>query len=307
VERWVAVRRGAAFGAAVALTPYLIIKVVWVAGALAGLLPAGEAMSVAAFVALNVVTIAMAAVGITLALVLAKRHATGPARPLIAVSWIGSGLLVPMLPFLIVTSVLGRSGAEESSSMPAWEEALLTVSFLGMGLGLAVAVPLYLRACWPAAFRSPARRGRAAFLAMAGAGLVALPGAYWAAGGTLGLAHPSAADGEWRLLTGNTARWSVAGLCAVAALTSRRPPRWIIGATAWVASGLLFAWNAWKLPLTAYLATGGDGKTVWPENLAIVAAQETVGVVAGLAMFGVVLSASRSAERLRVSEPGESP
>jgi mannose/fructose/N-acetylgalactosamine-specific phosphotransferase system component IIC len=38
-------------------------------------------MSVAAFVALNVVTIGMAAVGITLALVLAKRHATGPARP----------------------------------------------------------------------------------------------------------------------------------------------------------------------------------------------------------------------------------
>lgn len=282
MERRVAVRRWAAVGGAVALAPYLIIKVVWVAGALAGLLPSDTGMSVAAFVTLNVVTIAMAAAGIALALALGRRRATGPARPLIAVSWIGSGLLVPMLPFLVVTADLDAAG---------WQDALLTVSFLGTGLGLAVAVPLYLRERWPGVVPGPVPRDRGAVLAMAAAGAVSLSGLYWAAGGALGVAHPAARDGDWRLLTGNTVLWSLAGLWAVAALTGGRPPRWTAVAVAWVSSGLLFAWSAWKLPLTWYLAVGGDGSTGWPEHLAAAAAQQGAGVVAGLAMFAVVLRA----------------
>jgi hypothetical protein len=270
----------------VALTPYLIIKVGWVAGALAGLLPSAAGMSVAAFVALNVVTIGLAAAGILLALALGRRRATGPARPLLVVSWIGSGLLVPMLPFMVVTSHLAGIG---------WEGALLTVSFFGTGLALAVAVPLYLRERWPGVVLRPVPRDRAAVLAMAAAGSVSLSELYWAAGGTLGLAHPAARDGDWRLLTGNTALWSLAGLGAVAALTGDRQPRWIAVAVAWVSSGLLFAWSAWKLPLTWYLAAG-DANTVWPEQLAAAAAQDAAGVVAGLAMFSVVL---RSAGAVR--------
>jgi hypothetical protein len=127
---------------------------------------------------------------------------------------------------------------------------------------------------------------------MAGAGFVGLLGVYWAAGGTLGLAHPAWRDGAWRLLTGNTALWSLAGLWAVAALTGDRPPRWIAVVAAWVSSGLLFAWSAWKLPLTGYLAVGGDGSTVWPEHLAVAALQDVAGIAAGLAMFAVTLRAS---------------
>jgi hypothetical protein len=284
----------------VALTPYLIIKVGWVAGALTGLLPTARGMSVAAFVTLNVVTIAMAAAGIVLALALGRRRATGPARPLLVVSWIGSGLLVPMLPFMVVTADLAGTG---------WEGALLTVSFFGTGLALAVAVPLYLRERWPGVVLRPVPRDRGAALAMAAAGSVSLSGLYWAVGGTLGLAHPAARDGDWRLLTGNTALWALAGLWAVAALTGDRQPRWIAVAAAWVSSGLLFAWSAWKLPLTWFLAAGGDGNAVWPEQLAVAAAQDAAGVVAGLAMFSVLLRSAggvraRSGRRVAAGRTG---
>ena len=111
VWRWGTVRRGAAFGVAAALAPYLIIKVCWVVGALAGLLPPGRGMSVGAFVALNVVTIVMAAGGILLGLALARRRATGPAGALLALAHAGSGLLVPMIPYQVASLFVSGAGS----------------------------------------------------------------------------------------------------------------------------------------------------------------------------------------------------
>ncbi|GAA3113747.1 hypothetical protein GCM10010449_39950 [Streptomyces rectiviolaceus] len=47
VERWDRVGQTAAYGAALAMSPYLLIKVSWVLGSLMGLLPVGEGLDMA--------------------------------------------------------------------------------------------------------------------------------------------------------------------------------------------------------------------------------------------------------------------
>ncbi|MFI0355623.1 hypothetical protein [Actinomadura sp. 9N407] len=44
--------------------------------------------------------------------------------------------------------------------VPQWEVAFLTIGFAGMALGLAVAVPIYLRERWPRAFLGRVGQGR---------------------------------------------------------------------------------------------------------------------------------------------------
>ena len=288
----------AAYGAAVAMTPYLFIKVSWVLGALLGLLPRGAGFSLSGWVALNTATILMSATGIALALALARPWGMRiPARPLLAAAWIGAGLVVSFLPFLAVSPFLGHEGPEPSgdpAAMPGWEAALVQASVTGLGVGLAIALPLYLRERRPAAFHGrlgdaaarPRRLvARSAVILAAATGLLSLS---WTLGSPLGLSHPETRDANWHLLTGGTAVWALAGAWATWALANRRPsalPTWVAVTIAWVSSGMLFAWSAWKLPLTAALAANPEIGAPWPENLAVAATQFTIGIVAGAAML----------------------
>jgi len=86
------VQRGFAYAGAVALAPYLVIKVCWVIGALVGLLPVDLGFTVAEWAALNLVTIVLAAGGIVLALALAQPWgARVPAWAVLTFAWIGGG------------------------------------------------------------------------------------------------------------------------------------------------------------------------------------------------------------------------
>jgi hypothetical protein len=286
----------AGLGGALAMVPYLLIKVSWVAGALLGLLPHDEGFTLGGWVALNVATIAMAATGIALAVALARPWGRRlPAAPLLTMAWVGAGLLVPMLPYLALTTLMDDGATTDGATgptMPAWEAALITASFAGLGLGLAVAVPLYLRDRWPAAFRgrlgslpatTPGVPATVAVAASAACGLLTLS---WAAGVTLGLGHPETRVAGWYLLMGTTAAWALAGAAALWLLAHRRPARlpvWVPVAVAWTASGMLAAWSAWKLPLLAALAANpGLAADPWPEDLAVAAVQYVVGIVAGV-------------------------
>jgi hypothetical protein len=85
------------------------------------------------------------------------------------------------------------------------------------------------------------------------------------------------------------------------ALVTGRPRRatWLPVAVAWVSSGTLTAWSAWKLPLVAVLATDpGVTDQPWPEDLGLAAAQYAIGVVAGLAMVATLRRATAGAQRL---------
>ncbi|MFD5321507.1 hypothetical protein [Streptomyces sp. NPDC127098] len=274
--------RAGGYGAALAMTPYLLIKVSWVVGALAGVLPTGSDASVAEWVVLNGVTIVMAAVGIVLALALVRPWGMRiPAPPLALAAWVGAGFLVSVLPFALVTTV---AGDDDSGDMPAWEGALIQAAFVTTGLGLALALPGYVRRRWPhlrtGRLGAPARR----WVLAAGA----LPGVcwlYWAAGGTVGLAHPDQRDADWRMLTLLGGLWA---LTATAAVWARPPRRLPLVALGWLGSGSLFAWSGWKLPLTGYVALAEPADAVPPEHPAVAAALHAVAVVAGVSLLRVL-------------------
>ena len=250
VDRWDRAGEIAAYGAALALTPYLVIKVSWVAGALAGVLPTGDGMRTSEWVALNLATIVMSGVGIVVALALVRPWGLRlPARLLVAGSWIGAGFLVPLLPYAVVGLVDIDAG-----SMPVWEAALIQAGFVGMGLGLAVALPAYFRRRWP-----DAMTGRIGDRRLDG------PLVGWSVAAAAGLAAiwTYAALDSGMMLGLLFAAWALAAAVAVWCLVAGRPssaPRWIAMTVAWLGSGSLFAWSAWKLPLSSLVDTGAP---VW--------------------------------------------
>ncbi|MFF0297226.1 hypothetical protein ACFYST_28805 [Kitasatospora sp. NPDC004614] len=306
MDRLDRVGRPAAYGAALVMAPYLLIKVSWVVGAIAGLLPIGEGFDLAGWVVLNTVTIGMAGTGIVMALALVRPWGMRIPGPLVAfAAWVGSGFLVAMLPYAALASLLGGSDGEQSSdsddrSIPGWEAVLIEISFVGMGLGLAVALPAYLRRRWPDVFAGRAggngevgpRRVLWAVGVGAAVGTVWL---YWAVGGPAGVAHPSARDANWHLLNGVCGLWALTASAATWAVGRGhfgRLPRWVPLTFGWLGTGSLFAWSAWKLPLTSYVALAGRADVLPPESLAVAAVLHAAAVVAGAVMALVLVRAS---------------
>jgi hypothetical protein len=306
VERWDRIGRRAGYGAALALAPYLLIKLSWVIGSLLGLAPIGEGFNLAGWVLLNTVTIAMAGTGIALALALVRPWGMRiPGRLVAFCSWTGAGFLVSILPYALLSTLLeaARSGATNSSddsAMPSWEAALIQFSFIGMGLGLTLALPAYLRRRWPEAFTAPvadAARTTARWTA-AIAAVVGLTWAYWAVGGTLGITHPAERDTNGYLLTGLGALWALGASAAVWTLTRQRParvPHGLLLTLGWLGSGSLFAWSGWKLPLTLFVALAHPSDVTMPENLAVAAGLHFAAIVAGVCMLRSLVGPRTSA------------
>lgn len=222
MERWDRIGRGAAYGAALALLPYLLIKVVWVVGSLVGTLPVGTGFGVAEWVVLNTVTVGMAGIGVALALALVRPWGMRIPGALVAFcAWVGSGLLVSILPFGVLSTLLGAGADSQDGGdepvRPVWEGLLVQFSFLGMGLGLALAVPAHLRRRWPQAFTGrvgDAPRAAPPWAAVVGAA-VGLVWLYWAAGGTVGIAHPAERTTHGYALGAVSGFWALAGSAAV--------------------------------------------------------------------------------------------
>jgi hypothetical protein len=297
MDRWERAGRVAAYGAAAALTPYLLIKVSWVVGALLGLLPVADGFSTGEWVALNGATIVMAGGAITVALALARPWGMRiPARVMVACAWIGTGFLVPLLPYALLSSAIDGGRAEppadgDGATMPGWEEALIQAGFVGMGLGLAVSLPAYLRQRWPAAFaeRPGSTPGGSATGWPVHAGvLLGVVWLYWGAGGTVGLAHPDERDMHWRALSLVFGTWALAAAGGTWAIAGRRSPPlppWVPMTLAWLGSGSLFAWSAWKLPLVGYVAATERLDAVPVEATVVVLPLHLLGAVTGLWML----------------------
>ncbi|MFD9469895.1 hypothetical protein [Streptomyces goshikiensis] len=308
MDRWDRVGRNAAYGAALALSPYLLVKVSWVVGSLVGVLPIGNGFGLAEWVVLNTVTVGMAVIGIALALALVRPWGMRIPGALVAFcSWVGSGFLVSVLPFGLFSALLNmggdlRGGGGDDPAMPVWEGVLVEFSFVGMGLGLALAVPAYLRRRWPDAFIGRVGDGPrtappwAAFVGAA-VGLVWL---YWAAGGTLGIAHPAQRNTDWYVLAAVWGFWALAGSAGIWTVARARPaglPRWLPLTFGWVGSGSLFAWSAWKLPLMLYVALADPADVTPPESLTVAVVLHLCAVVVGAAMMRTL-----ARTRIRVTE-----
>lgn len=299
---WVRTRRIAGFGAAGTMSLYLAVKVAWVIGAVFGAVPQEFGANTPEWIALNVITVGMAVFGVALGLALAQPWGKRtPAWLVILFAWAASGFLVSLLPHSVLSALLGAAGSGGEAGgdpFPRWEIALIMVGFMGMAVGLLVAVPIYMRERWPRAFtgRSGGAKvasGKLLVFALAATAVPTLLWAYWAAGGTLGL-NPAVLD-LWnldsRLLIGTGAAWAVVGAWSAWALSGRaRLPIWLPMTAGFVASGSLFAWNAWRILWLLVPIT--DLEPLRPPLVAAV--EHGTAMAAGLAIMAILLRAYRS-------------
>jgi hypothetical protein len=293
----------AGYGAALSLSLYLVVKVVWVVAALFGHAPSNFGSG--DWILLNAVTVGMSVVGVVLGLALAQRWGRRvPAPPLVFFAWMAAGFLIPMLPYMLLSAFLGgdsESGdsGDGGATTPHWEMVFIAIGFAGMAIGLAIALPIYMRERWPAAFlgrlgdRRPVPLGRSrlpALYAMVAA--LAVLWGYWAAGGTLGIspAHRDLMEVHGRLLVGNSALWALIGAVAVRAVATGRPrtPVWIPIALGFTSSGSLFAWAAWKLPWALLHPGGYDA----PEYPVVSVVQYGLSIAAGITMLAALMNAA---------------
>ncbi|WP_460105098.1 hypothetical protein [Streptomyces sp. YKOK-J1] len=324
MERWDRIGRAAAYGAAAALVPYLVIKVSWVVGSLLGLLPVGRGFSLGGWLVLNTVTIGMAAAGITLGLALVRPWGTRIPGPLVGfVAWVASGFLVSILPFVVLSALVnsasekgssgGSGGSGGDAAMPGWESALLQCSFVVTGIALAVALPAYVRRRWPDVLRRPERTRAPAspglpWPAVTGT-VTGLAWLYWAAGGPLGIAHRDERPADWHVLVGVGGCWALAASAAVTLLVRRRPTRLpypLVLAPAWLGSGSMFAWSGWRLPATLYVALARPSDVSYPENVTLAVTLHLTAVLTGA---GIMRTLARDRGRAGVpagaGEPAE--
>ncbi|WOX19973.1 hypothetical protein [Streptomyces solicathayae] len=309
---WTIARTAAGLTAAGTLSLYLVVKVIWVTVALFGDGPRESDGSTAEWVMLNAVTVVMATTGIALGLALAQQWGMRlPAPPVLFFSWMGSGFLGSLLPYGVVAAVLGAAGVPlgnedgsgaggsaggDGAGMPEWETVFISVGFAGMAVGLAIALPVYLRERWPHAFVGRvgdgplgAPPGRHLLLVPVATTILAALWLFWAFGGTLGLNTAFHAwDLNGRLLIGSGALWALLGACSVRVLsgnTGGRLPLWLPMMTGFVASGSLFAWSSWRF-VWAVLRPG-DYEPL--EHPAVAVVEHGIGMAAGIAILGLLI------------------
>ena len=307
--RWAKVRRVAGYGAALAMLPYFVVKIVWTLDGLRGGGLRDGAWSRLDWSLVNGLTVGMAGAAILLGLALGQGWGMRiPGWVLLGPAWIGGGFLIPMIPVIPALPAVApeAEAAPVAPSLPAWEPVLLSLSFAGFGLAVALAFPLYVGHRWPealtgrvsAAGAAEVIRGPVPTLAAAVAAGIGLPQVYWALGGTAGLHQATLdnRDGQWHLLTGNSGLWALIAAWGVWTVTHRgagaglRIPLLM----SWVASGFLFAWGSWK----AIFAFAVVPEFPPPEPLWALAGINHFGALAGLAILLVALTATA-----RTSEP----
>lgn len=307
-RRWRMARVAAGLGAAGLLSLYLIVKVVWVILGLAGVGPEQMGGGTSEWVMLNAFTIVMAVTGMALGLALARPWGRRiPAPPVIFFAWMAGGFLIPMVPVALIGAALGGSAPENETAMPGWEMAFISIGFTGTAVGLAVALPIYMRERWPRAFvgsltetRARIRPVRSLAPVLVATLLLAVLWFSWVLGGTLGIdpARAESMDLTGRLRIGSSAVWALLGGWSVWTLARRgagRLPLWVPMTVGFVASGSLFAWSSWKLATGVLLRSVGY---VTLEHPGVAVVEHGVAMTAGLAIISVLIRAHTAEARM---------
>ncbi|KQL34915.1 hypothetical protein [Psychrobacillus sp. FJAT-21963] len=259
-SRLMRLRRFCGYGAAITVTPYLLIKIVWTLGFF---LPT-EQMGDASWRIINAVTAVLAAIGILLAMAFCKPWGERLPAWLVALPiWVGTGLLVPML---LIAPVLGPAAMirdQESGAADFWvyEQIFVMISLFGIGIFLPLALAGYAMARWPEALSGTTDYKKLtgntlhlqtvmARTVAAGCILLGVIKVFWSVGGSFGInpATMGERDVWWHMLSLSTGVWSFVGAWGILVVSSRRGTRWFLPpmAAAWISSGALFSNNLYS-------------------------------------------------------------
>ncbi|WP_144551110.1 hypothetical protein [Bacillus mycoides] len=260
-SRLMRLRRICGYGAAIAVAPYLLIKIVWTFGLF---LPT-EQMGHASWRIINAVTAVLAAIGILLAMAFCRPWGERLPAWLVAIPiWIGTGLLVPML---LIAPVLGPAAMirdQEAGAADFWvyEQIFVMISLFGIGIFLPLALAGYAMARWPEALSGTTDYKKLpgntlqlqiilARIVAAGCILLGVIKVFWAIGGSFGIAPATMGERDiwWHLLALSTGVWSFAGAWGILVIvSSSRRSRWFLPpmAAAWISSGALFSNNLYS-------------------------------------------------------------
>jgi len=245
------------YSTAVAIMPYLFIKIAWTFG----LFMPTEQMGDPSWRTANAITIVLAAVGILVAFAFSMRWGEKLPAWLVAFPvWVGTGLLIPMLLLAPVLSPAAIIRDQQAGAADVWiyEQIFVIVSLIGVGICLPFTLAGYTKMRWPEVFTGPIYiellpgnsqklQITLARLVSAGCILLGFIKVFWAAGGTIGI-NPAMLDNRdlwWHLLSLSTGVWAFVGSWGLWVLTTRRgsksffPPM----AAAWISSGMLFSYN----------------------------------------------------------------
>ncbi|PGU01302.1 hypothetical protein [Bacillus cereus] len=255
-SRLMRLRRICGYSAAIAVTPYLLIKIVWTFGFF---LPT-EQMGDANWRIINAVTAVLAAIGILLAMAFCRPWGERLPAWLVALPiWVGTGLLVPIL---LIAPVLGPAAMirdQEAGAADFWvyEQIFVMISLFGIGIFLPLALAGYAMALWPEALSGTTDYKELpgntlqlqiilARIVAAGCILLGVIKVFWAVGGSFGI-DPATMGGRY-LLSLNTGVWSFAGAWGILVISSRRGSRRFLPpmAATWISSGALFSNNLYS-------------------------------------------------------------
>lgn len=287
--------------AVLAMTPYIALKAAWVSGSTVGL-SGIEHDQASVLMGFNLLTLVLDLVAVLV--VLAFTHRWGlrlPAWSVLLPTWVGTGLLAPIVIVFPVTTAIGlwSGGAGAMDFLDPWVRPMVYTSFVAQGAGIAAAFALYSRDRWRPLFT--ALRGSAppsefrpvytfgvgltAALVVPSAGLELL----WGAGFDLGL--PEELAGARSASTSVTLTTfgvlTVAGLVGLGALWRAQPGTrlWPALVATWVGSGVTWAWAAWPMLILLAQTSGGaelpgTGLVHWVDFAQVLAG--TIAAVVGL-------------------------
>jgi hypothetical protein len=258
-------------GLAIAATfPYLVLKLVWIAGGTVGVTDQ-KFVHDGSVLTLNVLTLGLDALAIVVALALTygwgSRHA---AWPVLLPAWIATGLLAP----IAVTMPIATAGSlftptfEGGGPLRPWVFVLVYGGFTAQGVGLSAAFAAYARERWAWVFRSRTSEGTPGptrEIQRFGAGVtvvimavVATAHLYWAAGG----GHQADRTYTTYLVQALYGVLAIATAAGLLTMVRRRAHvrLWIPLTATWLGAGAMFAWGGWgmlNMLLGSALAQGG--------------------------------------------------
>lgn len=305
-------RRICGYGAAIAVTPYLLIKIAWTFGFF---IPT-EQMGNASWRMINAATVVLSIVAILLAMAFCRPWGERLPAWLVALPvWVGTGLLVPML---LLAPVLGpaamiRDKEAGAANVWAYEQIFIMISLVGVGIFLPLALVGYAKARWPEALSGQTDYGELpehtrqlqitlARLVAVCCILLGVIKVFWAAGGTLGI-EPVLLDNRdvwWHLLSLSTGAWAIAGAWGLLVLTSRHGSRRFLPpmTAVWISSGMLFSYNLFS----ALSAIRPDAQPS-PEYPLARGLTTVTGIILGVMMGMILLLVLHDRRRALHGEP----